>query len=43
MSLDNRLTTAEIQAIFAEEVRAAGGSVSDTFDDGARLFKPAQL
>jgi hypothetical protein len=43
MSLDNRLTTAEIQAIFAEEVRAAGGSVSDTFDDGARLFTRSVL
>src|SRR6266581_1184536 len=38
MSFDQRLTTAQIQAVFAEEIRDAGGTVSDTFDDGARLF-----
>jgi hypothetical protein len=32
------LSTAEIRAIFDEEVSAAGGFVSDTFDDGTRLF-----
>jgi hypothetical protein len=38
MPLDELLTTAEIRAVFAEEIAAAGGAVSDTFDDGARLF-----
>jgi hypothetical protein len=28
----------EIKAVFAEEIAAAGGVVSDTFDDGRRLF-----
>jgi hypothetical protein len=38
MSLHNCLDTAAIRSLFAEEVAAAGGSVSDTFDDGKRLF-----
>src|ERR1043166_3199788 len=32
------LSTAEASAIFAEEIQAAGGHVSDKFDDGRRLF-----
>jgi hypothetical protein len=38
MSYDDRLTVTEIKTIFAEEVAAAGGTVSDSCDDGARLF-----
>jgi hypothetical protein len=38
MSRNAGLTTREIMAIFSEEIAAAGGAVSDTFDDGARLF-----
>jgi hypothetical protein len=37
------LTTAEIKALFAEEISAAGGSVLDTYDDGARLFTRSTL
>jgi hypothetical protein len=33
-----RLTTAEIQALFAAEIAGTGGKVSDVFDDGRRLF-----
>ncbi len=33
-----RLTTAEVQALFAAEIAEAGGKVSDVFDDGKRLF-----
>jgi hypothetical protein len=32
------LSTMDIRAIFAEEITDAGGFVSDTFDDGDRLF-----
>jgi hypothetical protein len=32
------LSTIEIQTIFNDEIQEAGGSTSDTFDDGARLF-----
>jgi hypothetical protein len=32
------LSTMEIQAIFAEEITDAGGFISETFDDGDRLF-----
>jgi hypothetical protein len=38
MSLHHRLETAAIRSLFAEEIAAAGGTVSDTFDDGSRLF-----
>ena len=31
-------TTRDIQAAFAEEVAAAGGTVSDVYNDGTRLF-----
>jgi len=37
------LSTAEIQAIFAEEISDAGGFNSETFDDGVRLFSRAIL
>jgi hypothetical protein len=43
MALGNSLTTAEIKSIFADEITAAGGTVSDTFDDGARLFTRSVL
>jgi hypothetical protein len=36
-------TTAQIKALFAEEIAAAGGVVSDTFDDGTRLFTRSVL
>lgn len=38
MPLHELLTTADVRALFAEEIAAAGGTVSDTFDDGTRLF-----
>jgi hypothetical protein len=38
MSFDDHVTTAHIHTLFAEEIHAAGGKVSDTFDDGRRLF-----
>jgi hypothetical protein len=38
MPLDDFPTAAQIKSLFAEEITAAGGHVSDTFDDGARLF-----
>jgi hypothetical protein len=37
------LTTREIKEIFADEVEAARGRVSDVFDDGARIFLRAVL
>jgi hypothetical protein len=43
MPVPEFLTIAEIKALFAEEIRAAGGSLSDTFDDGARLFSRSLL
>jgi hypothetical protein len=38
MFRSERVTTAEIQDLFAAEVAAAGGAVSDVFHDGRRLF-----
>jgi hypothetical protein len=38
MPVEQFLTTAALKALFAEEITAAGGTVSDTFDDGTRLF-----
>lgn len=35
--------TVQIQEVFGREVAAAGGSVSDTYDDGRRLFLRAVL
>jgi len=43
MAFQDGLTTREIEEIFAEEIAAAGGSVSNTFDDGNRLFMRAIL
>jgi len=37
------LTTREIREVFADEVEAAGGTMSDVFDDGARIFLRAVL
>jgi hypothetical protein len=37
------LTTGEIKEIFVDEVEAAGGKMSDVFDDGARIFLRAVL
>jgi len=38
MSLQGWLTTGEIREIFTEEIEAAAGSVSETYDDGTLLF-----
>jgi hypothetical protein len=38
MSVHESLTTAAVKALFTEEITAAGGTVSDTYDDGTRLF-----
>jgi hypothetical protein len=43
MLLDAFPTTAAIKALFGEEIAAAGGVVSDTFDDGRRLFARSVL
>jgi hypothetical protein len=43
MPHDDRLTSAAIHAAFAQEISAMGGSVSDVFDDGARLFARSVL
>jgi hypothetical protein len=37
------LTTAEVLAVFADEIAAHEGSVTDTFDDGTRLFTRSVL
>jgi len=36
-------TTSEIALAFSDEISTLGGSVSDSFDDGTRLFMRAQL
>jgi hypothetical protein len=43
MSFQGGLTTGELATIFADEIAAQGGTVTDTFDDGARLFQRAVL
>jgi hypothetical protein len=43
MALMGGLTTDEIQAIFQEEIAAAGGTVTDAFNDGDRLFTRSLL
>ncbi len=43
MAFQDGLTTSEIATIFTEEIAALGGSIPDTFDDGARLFMRAIL
>ncbi len=43
MSWSASLTTSQIQAIFEEEVKSAGGKVTDSFDDDTLLFSRAVL
>lgn len=43
MDHDDRLTTAAIHDIFADEIAALGGAVTDRLDDGDRLFARAVL
>ena len=43
MSWNASLTTEQIHLIFADEVKSAGGKVTDTFDDGTLLFTRAVL
>src|ERR1051325_1320870 len=43
MSQQEPLTTAHIHTLFTEEVTTLGGTVSDKFDDGTRLFTRAIL
>src|SRR5262249_16488363 len=43
MSFDDPLTMCEVQTVLAEEVQAAGGTVTDVFDDGLRLFARSVL
>ena len=43
MAFQDGLTTSEIATFAAEEIVAQGGSVTDTFDDGQRLFLRAVL
>jgi hypothetical protein len=43
MRPDDRLATATILTAFTEEVAAQGGRVTDTFDDGTRLFTRSVL
>jgi hypothetical protein len=38
MFTDDRITTAMVKTVFAEEIAGLGGTLSDTFDDGQRLF-----
>ena len=43
MSWSASLTTKQIHSIFEDEVKDAGGKVTDTFDDGTLLFTRAVL
>jgi hypothetical protein len=43
MFLHEGLTTADLRTLFEEEMAAAGGTVSDTFDDGECLFTRSLL
>lgn len=43
MSQEFGLTTREIRDVCDEEISAAGGTLSDTFDDGSRLFLRSTL
>jgi hypothetical protein len=43
MAFQAGLTTSELATIFGEEIAAQGGNLTDTFDDGARLFIRAVL
>jgi len=43
MLFSSSLTTAQVLAVFAEEVAARCGSITDTFNDGRRLFTRSVL
>lgn len=43
MSWNASLTTSQIKSVFEDEVKAVGGKVTDTFDDGSVLFTRAVL
>ena len=43
MSWNASLTTSQVQAIFEEEVKSAGGKVTDSFNDDTLLFSRAVL
>jgi hypothetical protein len=43
MAFQAGMTTSELATIFGEEIVAQGGNLTDTFDDGARLFIRAIL
>lgn len=43
MSTRSNLTTARVLTVFAEEVAARGGRITDTFHDGQRLFTRSVL
>jgi hypothetical protein len=43
MALQRGLTTEEIQSVFQKEIAAAGGTVTDTYNDGTRLFTRSVL
>jgi hypothetical protein len=43
MRFGSNLSTAEVLAVFAEEIADRGGRVTDTFDDGRRLFARSVL
>ena len=43
MSWNASLTTSQVQAIFEEEVKSAGGKVTDSFNDDTLLFARAVL
>jgi hypothetical protein len=43
MSFDDHLATSHVQTLFADEVQAVGGTVTEAFDDGRRLFARSVL
>jgi len=43
MSWSASLTTEKIQSIFEDEVKSAGGKITDSFDDDTLLFSRAVL
>ena len=43
MAFDDPLTTSHVHSQFAEEVQAAGGTMTDVFDDGLRLLARSVL
>src|SRR5262245_25881668 len=40
---DSTLTTGQVMAAFSEAIAGCGGAVTDTFDDGRRLFTRSLL